>query len=103
MNLIEKFIFDLTRKKNIHNFNDISDNIPEKKYIKEIFKKYLSLYYRAYSHIEDNKIILDNYFDNNALLKLIGKYNKENSKSSDNKIIMDNVIYSLNQYMISLN
>ena len=109
MNLIEKYIFDIKRQYNIHNFDEISEQIQDSEKIKKIFKKYLKLYYKAYSHIDDNKIILDNYFDNNSLLKLLGKFYNNISKSgnkltmnNENYIFISDVIYNLNQYMISL-
>ena len=109
MNLIEKYIFDMKREYNIHNFNEISEQIQGNKNINDIFKKYLNLYYKAYSHIDDNKIILDNYFENNALLKVMGNLFNNDSKqenkltiSSDNNKIIVDVIHKFNQYMISL-
>ena len=109
MNLIEKYIFDMKREYNIHNFNEISEQIQGNKNINDIFKKYLNLYYKAYSHIDDNKIILDNYFENNALLKVMGNLFNNDSKqenkltiSSDNNKIIVDAIHKFNQYMISL-
>ena len=72
MNLIEKYIFDLTRKKNIHNLSQINSEIKDNEKAQKI-KRYVNLYYRAYSHIDDNEIILDNYFSNSELLLFLGK------------------------------
>ena len=47
------------RKKNIRNFSLNNNNINDNE--KKMFTDYLKLYYKAYSHIDDNKIILDNY------------------------------------------
>ena len=76
MNLIEKYIFDFIKKINIHTFslNDNNFNSEEKK----MLISYLKLYYKEYSHIKDNKMILDNYFNNNQILLFIGKYDKKN-------------------------
>ena len=114
MNLIEKYIFDFTRKKNIHNFtfencgNKI-DNNDKKKIL-----KYLKLYYKAYSHIDDNKVILDNYFNEKQLLLLLfGKNNISNSNyencldtSSNSNNISENFtnfINNIQEYLIDLN
>jgi hypothetical protein len=48
---------------------------------------YLKLYYKEYSHIKDNKMILDNYFNKNQILLFIAKYDKKtdiNSSISNN-------------------
>ncbi len=108
MNLIEKYIFDIKRKNNIHKFDEINVQIPEGKNIKKIFKNLFQLYYKAYSNICDNNYILLNYFDDYALQIFAG--NNNNISKSDNKLIIkgDNyitimeLINKFNQYMISL-
>ena len=108
MNLIEKYIFDIKRKNNIHKFDEINVQIPEGKNIKKIFKNLFQLYYKAYSNICDNNYISLNYFDDYALQIFAG--NNNNISKSDNKLIIkgDNyitimeLINKFNQYMISL-
>ena len=88
MNLIEKYIFDITREKNLHNFIDIK-GLQDENNIKNIIK-YLKLYYKAYSCIDDNNIILDNYFNDNQIFSLINCKNGNNIDISNN-----NKIYSV--------
>ena len=108
MNLIEKYIFDLTREKNIHNLSQINSEIKDNEKAQKI-KRYLNLYYRAYSHIDDNEIILDNYFSNNELLLFLGKNINNMNDMNNNIIISDNtlisidvLIHNLNRYLVSL-
>ena len=91
MNLIEKYIFDITREKNIHNFIDTKKQ-EDKDELKNM-AKYLKLYYKAYSHIDDNNIILDNYFNNNQIFSLINSNN-----NSNNNIFSNNNLYSNPKY-----
>ena len=111
MNLIEKHIFDYMREKNIRNFsltNDNTNNNENKKLI-----NYLKLYYKAYSHIDDNKMILDNYFNNNQILSLIGKNDAKtnpnytlnidiNSSINNNTLSLNDFISNINKYLIGL-
>ena len=110
MNLIEKYIFDIKREYNIHNFEEINNNVKDSGKLKKRIKKYLQLYYRAYSHIEDNKIILENYFNNNnKLLIFMEINNNKNSsratifKTNDDKSINANqIINDINKFLITL-
>jgi len=104
MNIIEKYIFDIMRKNNIHNFSLNDDN---NKYL----IKYLKLYYKAYSHIDDNKMILDNYFNSNQILLLITKNDATDNpnyklnidiNSSNNLSSLNDFINNINQYLIEL-
>ena len=104
MNLLEKYIFDITREKNIHRFtSEIFTENENKKLL-----NYLKLYYKAYSHIEDNNIILDNYFNNNQLFSLITKSNSNNKKNyvinkdSHSPITLNDFINNINKYLINL-
>ena len=103
MNLIEKYMFDITREKNIHNFSQINDQVFGKESLRIVFKKYLKLYYKAYSHIDDNKIILDNYFNNSPISSFIGNKSKSNSKTKSNLILSDNSPISIYELMGNLN
>ena len=104
MNLLEKYIFDIMREKNLHRFTNVkyseSENIT--------LLDYLKLYYKAYSHIDDNNIILDNYFNNKQLLSLITENTKNNepnyiiNKDSHNSITLDAFINNINKYLIDL-
>ena len=100
MNLIEKYIFDIKRKYNIHRFS-------HKKYNHKFFKKYLNLYYKAYSHIEDNKSILDNYFDNGGVTLLLDKnnlnvYNNNIFTDKNFCISINDIINYINKILITL-
>ena len=83
INIIEKYLFDFTRKLNIHEFSK-SDDIPKDNMdqLKPKIKRYLKLYYKSYSLIEENKKILENYFSNEELLLYIFENNNNNSKPS---------------------
>ena len=111
MNLIEKYIFDFMREKNIRNFTLNNDNINNRE--KKMLINYLKLYYKAYSHIDDNKMILDNYFNNNQILLLIDKNNVKtnpnykididiNSNIKNNILSLNDFINNINQYLIDL-
>lgn len=111
MNLIEKHIFDIMRKNNIHNFSLDNNNLDEKE--NKTLINYLKLYYKAYSHIDDNKMILDNYFNNNQILLLIGKNDAMtnpnyklkidiNSDVNNSSLSLNNFISDINQYLIGL-
>ena len=105
MNLIEKYIFDITREYNIHEFHTILKKTKEGVEISESIKKYLKLYYRAYSHIENNKTILDNYFSNNSLFQFLHKnYNRETKISYNNKnsVNSNQIMSVVDKYFISL-
>ena len=109
MNIIEKHIFDIKRQFNIHNFFELNNRIKyDEKFGKKI-KKYLELYYKAYSHIEDNRIILENYFnENNESLIFIGKNDKNLSRPTicqtddNNSIDASGIINDVNQFFITL-
>ena len=104
MNIIEKYIFDINRKYNIHSFTKNNNQI---EYNDKFFRKYLQLYYKAYSRIDDNKIILDNYFSNNEILSLLHNYNRSfynnNICSVDNcYITISDIINKFNEFLINL-
>ena len=97
MNITEKYIFDLSRKYNIHKFSIIKNLQKEdEEILKKKMNNYLKLYYKAYSHIEDNEIILDNYFNNNGIFPFIGK-NKNNNDSKNSISIRETIIINLNE------
>jgi hypothetical protein len=104
MNLIEKYIFDITREKNLHRFTN--EEFPETENHKIL--NYIKLYYKAYSHIDDNNIILDNYFNNNQLFSLINKNNAINkhnyiiNKDNYNPITLYDFISNINKFLINL-
>ena len=98
MNLIEKHIFDFMREKDIHNFSLNDNNIEDKEKKKLI--NYLKLYYKAYSHIDDNKMIFDNYFNDDQILLLI---DKKDAKANPNYKINININSSINNNLLSLN
>ena len=106
MNLIEKYIFDITREKNIHSFT-IENNSKNENEIKNIIN-YLKLYYKAYSHIDDNNIIFDNYFNNIQIFSLINKKNSYNNSSdfyldiNNNPINLNDFISNMNHFLINL-
>ena len=102
MNLIEKYIYDITREKNIHNFSQINIQDEDDDNLRKIFKRYLKLYYKAYSHIDDNKIILDNFFNNNEVLSFLGK-NSNNQNKNINLILVDNSTVPFNEITNSVN
>ena len=104
MNLIEKYIFDIKRKYNIHIF---TQNNSQSVYNPKFFEKYLNLYYKAYSHIDDNKTILDNYFNNGEILFLLDNNNLsvcDDNISTDNNfsISINHIINYFNEFLITL-
>ena len=111
INLIEKQIYDFMRKKNIHNFSLYNDNLNSDE--KKRFISYLKLYYKAYSLIDENKMVLDNYLSNNQILLLINnnygqlnnniKNNRDINLSIDNNVFsLKNIINNINDYLIGL-
>ena len=105
MNLIEKYVFDISREYNIHNFYRKTKKTKDGVEITEIIKKYLILYYRAYSHIENNKTILKNYFSNDGLLEFLCRNNSRKTIVNNNKkctVQLYDIINTINEYLISL-
>ena len=102
INLIEKYVFDITRLYNLHTFanEDIYKNENKK------ILKYLKLYYKSYIDIDDNNNIFDHYFNNNQLFSLISINNKQKNiinKGNQNLIYVDAFINDINKYLIDLN
>ena len=110
MNLIEKYIFDIQRESNIHNFCN-EDEFKNEEYEANIYK-YILLYYKCYSHIDENNLILDNYFNNGPLFSLINKKISEQRKtinkalnfylSNKNEFYINDFINNINEFFITL-